>query len=190
MEMEILDDLSMCLAHTGLYYIFVVFLWKRNEITLLLQDLQNWHDFGQPEDADEVNKQFNFYTKIYYVYCGVGMIFYFLFVHTVGAKACEARNEALAGRKEICGFFAPIWLPFNYNSTPIYEVVLTIQLLSSFYSGPVITVSFMIFVIVQHVRCKIRHLKKLMMELFRSSEFTTQNERLIVIIRYHQFIIR
>lgn len=189
METEILDDISMCLAHTGLYYIFLSFLWKRQDINLLLQDLQDYKEFGKPKDAENINKQLNFYTKIYYWYCEAGIIFYFVFVHTIGAKACKARNKEL-GSNEVCGFFAPIWLPFNYSSTPLYEIVLIIQLLSSLYSGPVITVSFMIFVIVQHVCCKIRHLKNLIIELFLSRRCIKKKNHLIRIIRYHQFIIR
>lgn len=184
-----LDDISLCMASIGLYYIYISFLWSRKEVTSLIQDLQDYEKFGKPHDTDKINKQFNLYSKLYYSYCFVGIALYFIVVHTSGAKACIDRNVQY-GRNEVCGFFSPFWLPFKYNFTPAYEIMMAVQLLSALYSAPVLTISFMVFVVVQHVCCKIRHLKCLLNETSLERNLAVQRKRLIEIINYHQYIIR
>lgn len=170
------------MASSGLYYIYASFLWSREKVVTLIQDLQDCKQFGKPHDTNKINKRFNFYSKLFYYYCLAGIIFYFILAHTVGGKACAARNKKY-GRNETCGLFSPLWLPFNYNFTPAYEIVAIIQVASSLYAAPVLTISFMIFVIVQHICCKIRHLKGYLLG-------EISHKRLIDIIHYHQHIIR
>lgn len=184
-----LEDISMSMASTGLYYMFLLFFWKRNEIKALLSDLENYDEFGKPNNLDKMNHSFNLYSIIYYLYCLGGIALYFVIAQTIGARACAQRNE-MYKRNEVCGFFSPLWLPFDYNFTPAYEILITIQFLSGIYAAPVLMISFMIFVIVQHVCCKIRHLKSLITGVFQSENIITQRNRLNNIIQYHQFIIR
>lgn len=179
----------MSMASVGLYYIFAQFLRRRDGITVLLQHLQDYKEFGKPANVDKINDSFNLLSKIYYFYCVAGIVLYFVLAQTTGAIACVERNVRFT-RNEVCGFFSPLWFPFNYNYTPVYEILMTTQLLSGMYAAPVLTISFMVFVIVQHICCKIRHLKSLMIEVFCSQDVITQRTRLINIIRYHQFIIR
>lgn len=188
-QIELLDDISMTMASIGLYYIFALFLLKRNEITELLRDLEDYKEFGKPENVDKINNSFNLYSKVYYGYCIIGIFLYFVIAQTTGAKACVERNE-MYERNEVCGFFSPLWMPFDFNYTPVYQILMLAQLLSGVYAAPVLTISFMIFVIVQHLCCKITHLKSLSVEVFRSETLTIQRNRLTKIIRYHQFIIR
>lgn len=179
----------MCMASTGLYYISISFQYSRKEVTILIENLQNYKEFGKPKDVDKINFKFNFLSKLYYFYCFLGIALYFIVVHTAGAKACIERNEEYR-RNEVCGFFSPFWLPFNYNFTPAYEIMVSIQFMSALYSAPVLTISFMVFVIVQHVCCKIRHLKQLIGSTSLEMSLSKQKQQLVSIITYHQHIIR
>lgn len=187
--MELEEDISMFMTSVGLYYIFVLFLWKRNAITVLLQDLQDYNDFGKPHNIDKLNDSFNLYTKVYYYYCAASVFLYGIISQTSGARQCKERNEKY-GRDEVCGFIAPLWLPFNYNYTPIYEILMIVQLMFGLNAAAVLMISFMIFVIVQHICCKIKHLKGSVAEIFSSQDPAIQRKRLINVIRYHQYIIR
>lgn len=184
-----LDDISVSLALAGLHYILILFLWKRKDISQLIQALGDYSKFGTPEDAKHVNDSFNLYTKLYYIYCIVGANLYFLLAQTVEANTCKKNNEKF-GRDEVCGFFSNIWLPFDYDTTPTYEVLCALQYLASLYATPVLTIPFIIFVILQHMICKIKHLRNMATEVFEVEDPSIQKERLGNWIRYHQDIIR
>lgn len=166
-----------------------MFLYKKHGIAKLIQELQNYGVFGKPEDAESVNKTFNFYTKLYYCYCLLGASCFFLFNQTVGAKHCREKNKKI-NRNEVCGLFTHMWLPFDYNFTPAYEIMAVLQCIEGLYAAPVLSVFFTVVVMLQHLICKIRHLKQMAEDVFKVHDLFIQKQRLITCIRYHQYIIR
>lgn len=170
-------------------YCFILFHWKRNDIVLLIQELGDYSKFGKPDDAENINKSFNLYTKLYYLYCVAGASSYSLLAQTVQASQCLEKNRKFE-RTEVCGYTVNLWLPFDYNFTPVYETIGIIQFLAAFYAVPILTLSFVVFVMLQHVTCKIRHLKSMACEIFTVQDKFEQKKRLFNCICYHQSIIR
>lgn len=184
-----LEGFGVAVTCSGIFYVFFLFLYKRQDIIRLIQELENYDVFGKPEDIDDINKLYNFYSKLYYIYCTVGASFFFIFNQTFGKNHCQFENAEFS-RDEVCGFFMHVWLPFAYNFTPVYEVVAVSSLFCGVYAAPVFTIFFLVFVIVQHLTCKIRHLKTMAQDIFETEDAQEQRERLLNCIRYHQYIIR
>lgn len=162
---------------------------KSQAIASLIQQLENCTEFGKPEQADNVNKTYNFYSKLFYFYCIVGVTIWFILAQTIEGNNCRSENEKF-DRDEVCGFVVHIWLPFNYNYTPAYEILFVLQYFACIYGGPVLTIFFMVFVVLQHITCKIRHLKIMADGIFECHNYVLQKKRLIHCIRYHQHIIK
>lgn len=181
--------MSVCISITGLFFCLLLFLWKRNDITFLIQELGNYSEFGKPDDAEHINNSLNFYTKLYYIYCLAGSAFYYVLTLTIQARQCLEKNRKFK-RDEVCGYAANLWLPFDYNFTPVYEIISALQFLMSIYIVPSLTISFVVFVMLQHVIFKIRHLKSMICEIFSVQDKSLQKKRLFTCIRYHQSIIR
>lgn len=188
-QSELLDDISVSLGLGGMYYILILFLWKRKNIAQLIQGLANYNKFGKPQDAGNVNDTLNFYTKLFYIYCIVGVNIYFILAQTVAANVCHENNKKF-NRDEVCGFFTNMWLPFEYNTTPIYELLCAVQFISSLYAAPILLIPFTIFVMLHHMICKIRHLKTMAVKVFDSEDLLIQKKRLGNWICYHQDLIR
>lgn len=183
------DDIAMCMSCGGLFYILTLFLWKRKDIILLIQEIGDYNAFGVPHDAVKTNDSFNFYSKLFYIYCLAGGTCYFILCQTLEANTCLEKNEKF-GRDETCGLFVHLWLPFRYNFTPAYEIICAIQYFCCIYAGPVLTIPFAFFVMLQHIVCKIRHLKTMAAEIFHTDDLFLLRQRLFTCIRYHQSIIR
>lgn len=123
------------------------------------------------------------------MYCVVGTNIYFILAQTVEVKICQEKNEKFE-RNEVCGFFIHIWLPFDYSVAPTYQILCIIQYLSCIYAAPILTIPFTIFVMLQHMICKIRHLKSMALEVLDNADSSVQKIRLGNWIRYHQTLIR
>lgn len=184
-----MEDVALSLSATGLFYIFFLFLYKIHDVADLIKELENYEPFGKPHDADHINKSCNFYSKLFYVYCFSAASLFFAFNQTIGATHCREKNEKF-NRDEVCGFFTHVWLPFDYNFTPAYEMMAVFQYFVCIYATPAFTICFMVFVMLQHLVCKIRHLKRMAEDIFEIQDSYEQKERLITCIRYHQYIIR
>lgn len=186
---ELLEDMALAFTSAGIFYVFFLFLFKRRDIRQLIQELENYDVFGKPEDAENLNRSYNFYSKLYYLYCCVATSIFFVLNQTIGAHRCREKNVEF-NRDEVCGLFMHVWLPFDYNFTPLYEVMVVLTYLIGIYAGPVLIIFFLVFVILQHLTCKIRHLKQMAEGIFKTQDLYTQRQKLITCIRYHQYIIR
>lgn len=183
-----LNDVAVSLTCSGLYYMFGLFIWKRKEVESLVRALGDYTEFGKPDGVEAANRSFNFFSKLYYLYCVFGASIYFVLTQTVEMKDCTVKNEKYE-RSEVCGLLVNIWLPFEHSVTPIYETIVFTQFLAGIYCAPVLTISFMVFIMQQHLNLKIGHLKGMVRSIFEGQDARLHRDRLNHCIRYHQHIV-
>lgn len=77
--------------------------------------------FGKPDNFEARNKLLNKFSVVYYWYHLTSVTFISLgSLFAVGK--CRRENEK-RGISEVCGLIARIWLPFDYDFSPLKEIL-------------------------------------------------------------------
>lgn len=187
-ETELFDDLSVVCAYVGITYAFAVFLSKQKNIVDLIRNLGTFEEHEKPPLIETTNKTYNLYTKIYLFYCCAAPALCYFICYSFEEPGCKKKNLEY-GRDEVCGMLVPIWLPFEFNYTPVKQLVLMLQCLSaSVILGSGTTINLLTFFCMQHLCKRIRHLKHNLQKVFVTPE--GQRERLYRCIHQNIRIIQ
>lgn len=187
-ENELFHDLSIICSYIGVICAFYTFISKSKSIVALVNDMATFEASGIPPNIEEVNKSYNFYAKMYTVYCMMGPTISAVFGKYFEEPICENKNREY-GRDEICFLMTPIWLPFKFDYTPLKEVVSFLQVFSAGFAlscGG--TVNFLTFICMQNIIERIRYLQQNYGAVFVNK--TGQRNRLYRCIQHHNTVIQ
>ncbi|KAG5872547.1 hypothetical protein JTB14_030061 [Gonioctena quinquepunctata] len=165
-----------------------LFLYNHKSYLKLCSDINNFREFGEPENFEEARKKGNSLAIIFVMY-STFCIFLYGFT-TINSGSCKKFNEA-HGAHEICNTFYPVWLPYDTISTSSATIISTLQLfatLTVFYSG--ICIGSLVCNSASLIVSHIDKLKEMIHLLFEESDPVIKSRKLKQWIRYHNIILR
>lgn len=174
----------MTLTPTGMVCVclFCSLLYKR--WTGFLNDLIDFRKFGKPPNFDDVVAKGNFYSKIYLIYCTIGMIVYS--INTL-ATAAECRKvQAQTDDYLFCGSFLPTWLPYHIDSRIIFALQFG---LSQFIVSPSASLYYIYCEATEFIISHMDNLKSHIHGVFEEPDQATRVEKLRFCLGYHHHIM-
>ncbi|KAG5862942.1 hypothetical protein JTB14_034169 [Gonioctena quinquepunctata] len=165
-----------------------LFLYNHKSYLKLCSDINNFREFGEPENFEEARKKANLITIIFVIYSTFGIFLYGF--TTINSSSCKQFNEAHAAN-EICNTFFPVWLPYDTISTSFATIISTLQLfatLTVFYSG--ICIGSLVCNSASLIVTHIDKLKEMIHLVFEESDPVIKSRKLKQWIRYHNIILR
>lgn len=178
----------MIIAYVGITYGVHAFLSKQKQFVAFLDSLATFEEHEKPLFIEETNKTYNFFSKIFMTYVLTAAFLSYGACKNYDLHACEKKNLEY-GRDEVCGMLVPVWLPFEFNYTPIKQIVLLIQFVSATTAvGTGCTINFVSFLCMQYLRERIRHLRFNYQKVFADPK--RQRIRLFRCIRHHNKLIK
>ncbi|KAG5873273.1 hypothetical protein JTB14_013184 [Gonioctena quinquepunctata] len=165
-----------------------LFLYNHKSWLRLCSDINNFREYGKPQNFEEAQKKGNLITIIPLIDVTLALVSHGF--TTINSSSCKKFNEA-HGANEICNTFYPIWLPYDTISTSFATIISILQLYASltvFYSG--ICVSFLVCNSASLIVSHIDELKELIHLVFEESDPVIKSLKLKQWIRYHNIILR
>ncbi|XP_068897189.1 odorant receptor 85c-like [Tenebrio molitor] len=164
----------------------MVFIYVKNQpkVALLLRDLSNFYTFGLPPEFEQQEKVLNVLSNVSFAYAIFASLLYNL-VRLYQKPECEETKM----EKEICGFIVPVWLPFEMDYFPLYELgffymyASTVLILKS-----ALVIPFHAFEISQHIILRIKHLNTIIIKCL-DGDYEECRKNLQKCIHYHREII-
>lgn len=164
----------------------VICYFQRSRLTALPIKLQELGHYGVPSDLVETEEKCRFYTIILRNYIFVSAFFYTI-LPFADYKKCKAKQEKSVYTKHIpCGF-SPLWFPFSYQHTPLYEIVLFYTLCNAYAYCLIVSQFFLLCsCIILHILSHMRNLKKKLHEAVSAPVLREKN--LKNCFEYHEAI--
>jgi hypothetical protein len=178
------EDVAVMLSITGTTYMVFIYVKNQPKVALLLRDLSTFNYFGMPPDFEQQEKILNVLSNVTFAYAMVAALLYNL-VRLYQKSECEEMKM----EKEICGFIVPVWLPFEMDYFPVYELgffymyASTVLILKS-----ALVIPFHAFEISQHIILRIKHLNTIIVKCL-DGNYDYCRKNLQKCIHYHREII-
>ncbi|KAH0811127.1 hypothetical protein GEV33_011663 [Tenebrio molitor] len=178
------EDVAVMLSITGTTYMVFIYVKNQPKVALLLRDLSTFHYFGMPPDFEQQEKILNVLSNVTFAYAMVAALLYNL-VRLYQKPECEEMKM----EKEICGFIVPVWLHFEMDYFPFYELgffymyASTVLILKS-----ALVIPFHAFEISQHIILRIKHLNTIIVKCL-DGDYDYCRKNLQKCIHYHREII-
>ncbi|KAG5864293.1 hypothetical protein JTB14_023368 [Gonioctena quinquepunctata] len=165
-----------------------LFLYNHKSWLRLCSDINNFREFGKPQNFEETQKKGNLLTILPLIYTTFAMFLYGF--TSLNSSSCKKFNKD-HGANEICNTFYSVWLPYDTISTSFTTMISTLQLfatLTVLYSGLCICclVCNSASLIVSHID----ELKEMIYLVFEESDPMIKSQKLKQWIRYHNIILR
>lgn len=181
---NITEDLVFLFAEIGVFYFNAAFVYHQKGIARVYTDLSDFENFQKPYHFDERNRRLILLYKAYKISLDIMAINIFtspFYTWTL----CERRNEHREF-KEVCGFLATAWMPFDIDKFPMRYLLYFAQCFGMFFSlkGGA-TISFAIMESMQHLVIRIQHLKKMLTETVDISDVALRQKKFDECIKYH-----
>lgn len=181
-NIDISEDLSMIGAFFGLILSMMVYINQQTKIAQLIKDMSYLGKFGKPQFSDDLRKNMNLTSKIFFNYATYGTVA-FNGLKILEIANCKKHKEDI----EICGVVIPVYLPVtNFAEKIIFGVL--ILYLTIIVDRTASQMSAQILELTFTLRLKIRHLTFLIQNCFEGDEDNI-GEKLGKCVAYHQVII-
>ncbi|XP_044263226.1 odorant receptor 49a-like [Tribolium madens] len=188
LDVDVSGDISVIAVVTGLHFMLITFVWGHKNIAHLWENLGPHNNFGTPDNFQKRCKQLNFYSRLYSYYCYLGLIVYIIMKNRGGIECRRLNVEK--NLTEICGLVTTFWAPFDIDFFPFRQILFVDQVFATYFivkGGAAI--SFTTLEVGEYIILKLKHLKRLLKEVFDDSREEVQRKRLLHCIKYHQYII-
>lgn len=189
LDIPISEDLAGVISVLGVYYILLTFIFKRSQITTLLQNLSNFEKFGKPDGFDAEEKLLGIISNAIFVYsvCATNV---YAMVKYLKKSQCEGNNVEKK-LNECCGLIVKFWVPFDTSNTTVYWMVF-------FYSfffvhlifKPGLVIILLAYEITRHLILRIKHLDSMILKCFECKDYEICKKNLRRCILYHTEILK
>lgn len=189
LDVDLSANIACVAAFSGLTYMLLGFVWNQDKLAHLRAKLGTHEIFGPPDNLYKRGRRLNLYSKLYSFYCYLGISVYII-VEICEMPRCRQLNKE-KGLKEVCGMIVPFWAPFNVEYFPLKQFFWLNQVYGLFIivkGGAAVSITT--FEVAQYICLKIKHLKRLLREVYDDPREEIQEKRLSHCIEYHQHIIR
>jgi hypothetical protein len=171
-----------------LSYTFILYSMKVNDIVEFTRDLENFQQFGEPQNLKEFKEQHNKRVKLLYGYCVVGVIVYSA-VSYLEEPYCKRKYDE-QNAMDLCGFLVPVWVPFDLSDPIIKHIVFSLQAFSMLLVLlPAIVGTYFTVICVDLITIRIEHLQNVL-ENIGVLPRGLQKNQLKWCVKYHVRILR
>lgn len=178
------EEVAIIIAIYGTYYMVLAYVKNQKKAARILRDLSNFERFGVPPGFEEEEKRLKMYITVVFIYAIITITFYNFFkLYEKGV--CEKFNEEHE-LQEHCGLLSPVWIPFDINHFPLFELVfLYLFTCCHMLMKLPLIVSYNALEMVHHIILRINHLKIMITECFDDPDYEISRRKLRECILYH-----
>lgn len=170
-------------------YVIIVFLAKRQQIAKTIHMLEDYTDYGIPEDFEKETKRISYIASFYTGYAVYGGIPFCLYQY-FGRKRCLRENAINPKPDLVCGLVSGTWMPFDINYSPRFEIYFIIQSIAAVLLAKTgFTIFCLIFVITEHYVIKLKHLKSMIKRISSTPQISV-NKYIKLCVQYHHRILQ
>nr|XP_023018413.1 odorant receptor 85b-like [Leptinotarsa decemlineata] len=176
-------------ALLSVIYVSTCFILKKKEIKRLIDSLKIFEDYLPEDEIDKAEKSAKFYTKTFLFY---GIIGNGLYESSPFMSFKECRGERTQQMIKLgipCKVIVRYVLPFKYDTTPFYELVILEQVAVAILGTIlVMTISMLVCGILTHIASNLSYLKKIIEDISRVEE-PQLKDHVNLCIKYHTIIL-
>ncbi|KAJ3652159.1 hypothetical protein Zmor_018148 [Zophobas morio] len=174
----------ICIA--GMVYMIICFIHKRKLIKQLVEQLPNFNFYNKPSNLMETDDKANLYAKVFLFYGVFGNIVYMIMPY-LNIETCRVR-QAQVDRDVPCGLVTRCWFPFNFDYSPVFEIVFVHQFYTcTMVSLIILDLTMLLCGFLMHIINQLKHLRNLIAKLNCLEAVFAKKIRFC--IQYHQQII-
>jgi hypothetical protein len=181
---------SIVVLFLGIFlsYSFLLYFKQLNEIVDFTKDLENFRQFGEPENLEQFKKKHDKRVKLLYGYCVVGLVVYSA-VSYLEEPYCRRKYDE-QNAKDVCGFMVPVWIPFDLSDPIIKHIVFSFQACSMLLVLlPAILGTYFAVTCVDLITIRIEHLQNVL-ENIEVLPRSLKKSKLKWSVQYHVRILR
>lgn len=165
------------------------FVKNREKIEKLIEEIDNFRGYSN-ESLIEIDKRANMLSVMFLIFITFGILFY-ISVPFITKSYCEShKTQDMIEYGIPCGVMERYRFPFRFDYTPLYEILVSHQIMVVLIvSFVVVTITMLICGAIYHTIRQFQILKRMILEI------STRNDDEIVrylqhVIKFHNAIIR
>lgn len=181
-----IEDYSKTISIFSLLFLVISFCIKRFEILELIENVEDFSEFGVPSDTKLVIRNVKRFAYGYYTIQIIGITLHGLMCIYQIAD-CE-KNNVKHNMRLACGQLSYIWYPFDFDYTPMKQILflITIYACMCLISNGSSCIALM-YTSVTCIISRLNHLEELLVDAFRCDEVKS---RFKYCVQYHKYVIK
>lgn len=104
--------------------ILITFRFKRGHICQIVSRLKKLESYFVPPDVQRTERIMRIFTKFWYYYTCVADVANTLMPLLQYSNCMKSRESSVHLKHVPCGLISPLWFPFDYKKSPLYELVI------------------------------------------------------------------